>query len=63
MAETVVDGLEVVQVDEEHGDLTRSAFHKSMTDTVVKELSVGEPGERIMKRLVLQSFLECASRG
>jgi len=58
MPEAVVDRLEVVKVDEQDCHLAALASPQSMPDTVVKELSVGEPRKRIMEGLVFQTLLE-----
>src|ERR1019366_2312541 len=56
MAEGVVDVLEIVEVEEERGDLgvLTSRTRQHAVDAVENQRTVGQTGERIMQRLVLQ---------
>ena len=57
MAETVVDGLEVIDVDEQHADVL-AALRERLLDAGTEEQPVGHPGEWIVRRLVPQLLLE-----
>ena len=59
MAEAVVEGLEVVQVDEQDGDLGRAGGER-LLHAVDEEGSVREIGERIVEGLVVELLLELA---
>ena len=54
-------GLEVVEVEEDHGELEMLAPGpcQSMAHALVEERAVGELGHRIMKCLMLELRLEC----
>ena len=60
MAETVVDGLEVVEVDEDDADRRASAPRAldRMLDAVCEESAVRELGDGIVERLVRELLLE-----
>ena len=60
VAEAVVDGLEIVEVDEHHGNVGESALrpHQGVLDTIREQRSVGEAGHRVVERLVCQLLLE-----
>ena len=55
VAERVVDLLEVVEVDQHHGrgDVRAAAGGDRLLDAVAEERAVGEPGQRVVQRLVL----------
>ena len=58
--EPVVDGLEVVEVDEQHGHLggaARTAAERVL-GAVVEQRAVGEPGELVVEGAVAQLLLE-----
>src|SRR5918992_1091358 len=60
VSDTVVNGLEVVQVQEEHGGGAGSiASGKGMLPAIGEEHPVREPRERVVGRLVLQLLFEC----
>ena len=67
VAQRVVDGLEVVQVDEEHAHrLAHPArAHQLLLDPVLEEPAVGQPGERVVPGHVrdLLQELEVLYRG
>ena len=66
MAEAVVDGLEVVEIEEEHGNPeTRraAATEHRVPRTVGEERAVREAGERIVERLVAKLVLGLAPVG
>ena len=53
VAETVVDRLEAVEVEEQHGDVGALAVgaHERLLEPVEEEGAVGKPGERVAERL------------
>ena len=60
MPETVVDDLEFVHVDEEHGEFivgVASGTHQGMLQAVGKERAVGKIGQAIMKRAMRKHLL------
>ena len=59
VAERVVEGLEVVEVDEQHGDLAGVLVEGSL-HLVGEQAAVREVGERIVERLVVQLLLQRA---
>ena len=59
VAERVVDGLEVVDVDEQHGD-GRIGLRERLVDAVDEQRAVGQPGQRVVVGLVLELALELA---
>ena len=59
VAERVVDGLEVVDVDEQHGD-RRLGQRERLLDAVDEQRAVREAGERVVVGLVLELALELA---
>ena len=63
VAERVVDALEVVEVDEHHGDLARRARLERLAHLLAEQRAVGEPGQRVVLRLVLELFLQVAELG
>ena len=65
MAHRVVDGLEVVEVQEEHGHAARrnGAPAERLFHTFTEEGTVGEVRERIVKRLPGELRLQCAALG
>ena len=60
MTETVVDRLEVVQVDEHDCDLVDAALraHQRVLDAVGEERAVGELRHRVVERLMRELLLE-----
>ena len=62
MAETVVDGLEVVEVEEEHGGVART-HDERVLDAVGEERPVREPGQRVVEGLVAELLLGLPARG
>ena len=54
---TVVDDLEVVQVEEQHRHLAAAA-REGVPKPVYEQHAVGEAGERVVERLVLELLLE-----
>ena len=60
MAQAVVHGLEVVEVDEEHGELRvgRSGIARELLEAFTEPDPVGEAGQRIVVREVIESVLE-----
>ena len=65
VAEAVVDGLEVVEVDEQHRELAAVALEpgRGVVDAVAEQRLVGEPGQRVVERLVRELVLEPAMLG
>ena len=62
VTQRVVDRLEVVQVEEEHGRLAaRAPADERVLDAIGEQRPVGEPGERIVKRLMPQELLRLAA--
>jgi hypothetical protein len=58
VAEAVVDELEVVQVDEHHRHGARRALREHrLAHPVVQQVAVGQAGERVVVRLVLELHL------
>ena len=60
MSERIVDDLEVVEIDEQHGDLgpaSRLARQRPF-DVIAEEHAIGEPGQRIVEGVVEQLLLE-----
>jgi hypothetical protein len=57
VAEAVVDHLEIVQVDEEHGQAAAVAARpgQGVADAVVEQRPVGQVGEAVVERLVLDA--------
>ena len=64
MAEEVVDALEVVEVDEQHrgGAAGPLGQRERVLDAVAAERAVGEPGQRVVERLVADAVLEQQAR-
>ena len=59
MAEAVVDLLEPVEVQEEHGDvLGAGPLLQRLGDALAEQRPVGQLGERVVVRLVHQLFLQ-----
>ena len=60
MAERVVDGLEVVEVEEQYGDARSgpAARNESPLHAIDEQGPVGELREAVVKRLVLELFFE-----
>ena len=58
VAERVVDGLELVEVDEQDRDPLLGAPDERVAEAVDEEDAVGQPGERIVERLVPELVLE-----
>ena len=56
VAEAVVDDLEVVEVDEQHGDLVEPGGDEQLVEAGDDRRSVRELGERIVGRRVGQAF-------
>ena len=63
VAERVVDALEVVEVDEQHGDLARRARLERLAHLLAEQRAVGEPGERVVVGLVVELVLQVAQLG
>ena len=63
--ERVVDELEVVEVDEQHGETTAVALDPGhrLLEPVLEEGPVAEPGERVVVRLVGEALLELPTVG
>ena len=61
MPEAVVDGLEVVEVDEHHRDLRDASggAHQCVLDAIGEERAIGELRHRVVEGLVRQLLLEC----
>ena len=59
VAEAVVDGLEVVEVDEQHGAEVAGAAAavEGVLHPVAEQAAVGQPGERVVERLVAELLL------
>jgi hypothetical protein len=62
--EGVVDGLEAVQVDERHGDRLAAALGpvEGVLEPVEEQCPVGEAGERVVEREVVQLHLALLDR-
>ena len=61
MAEAVVDRLEVVEVDEQDGQpaaAPRCGSDERVLEAVDEQRPVGEPGQRVVERLVAELVLE-----
>ena len=65
VAEAVVDRLEVVEVDEQHGELAAVALEpgRRVVDAVAEQRLVGETGQRVVERLVGELVLEAPVLG
>ncbi len=65
MAEAVVDRLEVVDVEEENGQLPAiaSAARQGVVDAIGEERAVGQAGQPVVERLELQLALETDPSG
>ena len=63
VAEAVVDRLEVVEVDEEHGEVAVRAGdpRERVLDPIAEEALVGQVGERVVERLVRELILEAVA--
>ncbi len=59
VAERVVDGLEAVEVEEEHGELRAVAvrLRDGLLDAVAQQHAVGQPRERVVVRHVRDALL------
>ena len=59
VAEAVVHRLEVVEVDEQHRELPAVALEPGgrVVDPVAEQRLVGEPGQRVVERLVRELVL------
>ena len=60
VAERVVDVLEVVEVQEHHGDVALGPPREGerVLDAIAKQIAVGEPGQRVVKRQLAQLLFE-----
>ena len=60
VAEAVVDRLEVVEIDEHHGELTVVApgARERQCEAILEQRPVGEAGEIVVERLVAELLLE-----
>ena len=60
MAEAVVDGLEVIQIDEQQGNSVVFAFGtlEPLFDPIAEQHAIGQVGQRIVERLVRELILE-----
>ena len=60
VTETVVDVLEVIDVHEQHSDgqAVAALAGERVRDAIAKQRPVGQPGERVVKGLMLQLRLE-----
>ena len=65
VAEAVVDRLEVVEVDEQDRELAAVALEprRGVVDAVAEQRLVGEPGQRVVERLVRELVLQPAVFG
>ena len=63
MPERLVDGLEVVEVDDHHGHLARGARLERLAHPLAEQRARGEPGERVVVGLVLELVLQIAQLG
>ncbi len=63
MPERVVDRLEPVEIDEQHGNLRITAAGERRSQSIEEERAVGEPREWVMQRLMTQPCLAVAQRG
>ena len=54
VAEAVVDGLEVVEVDEQHGDVADRGVGEHRVDAVDQLGAVRQPGQVVVRRRPLQ---------
>ena len=63
MPERVVDGLEVVEVDDHHGHLARGARLERLAHLPAEQRARGEPGERVVVGLVLELVLQIVQLG
>lgn len=48
MSEAVIDGFEIVEIDEKH----RSTIGSRLTERTAEKRAIGEPGETVMIRLI-----------
>ena len=63
VAEAVVDGLEVVEVDEQHAGRPPVPRIDRLVDQLGEHRAVGEAGERVVERLVAEVVLELLADG
>ena len=65
VAQTVIDHLEAVQVDEQHGQLltVSLAAGNRVTDPIEEERAIREAGERVVERAVAELLLEVFAFG
>ena len=65
MAEAIVDRLELVQIDEQDGQLAAISIGAGLgvDDAVVEQRPVGQARQRIMERTVHQLLFECLALG
>jgi hypothetical protein len=63
--EAVVDGLEVVEVDEQYGELTAVPLQprRGVIDPITEERLVGQPRQRVVERLMDQLALQATVLG
>jgi hypothetical protein len=52
MAERVVDGFEIIEIDAQYGELPAVAARKHRLQTLVQQHAIGQRGERIVMRHV-----------
>ena len=64
VAEAVVDRLEVIEIEEEHGDRRPLAgpARQRVAHAVLEQRAIGEAGQRIVERLVGELRFERATR-
>jgi hypothetical protein len=64
VAEHVVDALEVVDVDEQHGGAGLLALgdRQRVQDAVAAQRAVRQPGQRVVQRLLAHLLLEVQAR-
>src|SRR6266567_2033970 len=65
VAQAVVDELEIVEVEEDHGDIgvaASSGVHRNL-EPVVEEHAIGQAGERVVERLVGKAVFQLLALG
>src|SRR5207237_10015800 len=65
MAERIVDRLEAVEVEEEHGAamLAPNSAHQRIVERAAKGLAIGQPGQRVLTRKAIELDFRLAHLG
>src|SRR5947207_11969617 len=65
MAERIIDRLEAVEVEQEHGAavLAPNSAHQRIVERAAKGLAIGQPGQRVLTRKAIELDFRLAHLG